>query len=363
MRADAHPRQEERLAALRSFGILDTPRERNFDEVVELIATICEAPIAVVNLIDENRQWFEAEVGLGVRETPLETSICSHVILLPGLTIVPDTLKDPRFSDNPLCIDEPNLRFYAGMCLQTDKGLPIGTLCVLDTEPRNLSELQQHALQVMGRQVMRQIELTKALHLSDLMRKEVDHRVKNSLSIIGATLSMQARQIRDSAAADALAKARNRITAIGQVHDQLQQAAEYGRIEVGAFFGGLKAALSAAAPLDTEIVVTMPDVSVATEDAVHLGIITNELITNSIQHGSTGKPVQVRLTGRADTGRLLIDVSDNGPGLPEDFNLENRSGLGLKVCRKLTEALGGQLTWTRAQDGTCFQFSTPIKAP
>ncbi|MEO1405944.1 MAG: histidine kinase dimerization/phosphoacceptor domain -containing protein [Pseudomonadota bacterium] len=215
MRADAHPRQSERLAALRSFGILDTPRERDFDEVVELIATICEAPIAVVNLIDEHRQWFKAEVGLGVRETPLETSICSHVILIPGLTIIPDTLNDPRFNDNPLCLDEPNLRFYAGMCLQTDKGLPIGTLCVLDTKPRELSELQKQALQVMGRQVMRQIELSKALHLSDLQRKEVDHRVKNSLSIISATLSMQARQISDRAAADALSKARNRIAAIG----------------------------------------------------------------------------------------------------------------------------------------------------
>ena len=120
MLAPLHPRQHERLTALHSLGILDTPREPKYDEIVELVAEICEAPIAVINLIDEKRQWFKAEVGLGVRETPLETSLCSHVILNPGVTIIPDTLADGRMCDNSavhrrtefalLCRDVPGNR-------------------------------------------------------------------------------------------------------------------------------------------------------------------------------------------------------------------------------------------------------------
>ncbi len=128
-----------------------------------LIAKLCDAPIAVINLIDQERQWFKAEVGLGVRETPLETSICSHVILTSGLTVITDTLDDPRMCDNPLCFSSPNLRFYAGVCLETDEGLPLGTLCVLDHKPRDLSELQKEVLAVLARQVMVQINLNLRL--------------------------------------------------------------------------------------------------------------------------------------------------------------------------------------------------------
>ena len=260
MRAAAHPLHEERLAALRSFGILDTPRERDYDEVVELVSNLCNAPIAVVNLIDENRQWFKAEVGLGVRETPLETSICSHVILVPGLTIIPDTLADPRFRDNPLCAGEPNLRFYAGMCLQTDEGLPIGTLCVLDTKPRDLSDLQKQALSVLGRQVMRQIQLKMALNQSELLRQEIDHRVKNSLSVIMSLLSMQARQATSNDLIDALTAARYRIAAMVEVHDQLQSATEQDHVDVRLFFDRLTSALRKGAPAGTELLPSVPHV-------------------------------------------------------------------------------------------------------
>ncbi len=173
MRAPHHPRQHERLKALRALGILDTPREPKYDAIVELVAEICEAPIAVINLIDESRQWFKAEVGLGVRETPLVTSLCAHVILQPGLTIISDTLADGRMCDNPMCIESPNLRFYAGMCLETADGLPIGTLCVLDTRPRDLSLMQRNFLKVVGDQVMNHITVSQRLRESELLRQEL----------------------------------------------------------------------------------------------------------------------------------------------------------------------------------------------
>ena len=108
--------------------------------IVKVAAHVCGAPISVINLIDETRQWFKAEIGLGVRETPLDVSICAHAILQPGLFIVPDTLKDRRFACNPLVTGEPNLRFYAGALLETPEGLPLGTVCVLDYKPRELTE-------------------------------------------------------------------------------------------------------------------------------------------------------------------------------------------------------------------------------
>lgn len=163
MEAGKHPREDERLRELRSFGILDTERESEFDEIVNLAAGICGTPISVVNMIDAHRQWFKAEVGLGVRETPLATSICSHVILEDDYVEIPDTLKDPRMADNPLCNSEPHLRFYAGALLKTPEGLPLGTLCVLDKKPRRLSDQQQTALKLLAKQAMTQLQFRRAL--------------------------------------------------------------------------------------------------------------------------------------------------------------------------------------------------------
>ena len=181
MKAVEHPRQEERLARLRQYEILDTPREADFDEIVELASQICEAPISVVNLIDAERQWFKAEVGLGVRETPLETSLCSHAILESEFMEISDTLADDRTSDNPLCLDDQGLRFYAGFLLTSDDGLPLGTLCVLDTKPRRLSDSQRKALRILARQVMHQLDLRLALRRQELMRKEIDHFHGNAM--------------------------------------------------------------------------------------------------------------------------------------------------------------------------------------
>lgn len=150
--------ETQRLAALAQYDVLDTLREEAFDEIAALVAAVCEAPIAVVNLIAEGRQFFKAEVGLGVRETPLDTSFCAHAILEKDFLLVPDATRDPRFACNPLVTGEPHLRFYAGALLKSGDGLPIGTLCVLDYRPRTLTAVQEQAIRVMARQVMGQLE-------------------------------------------------------------------------------------------------------------------------------------------------------------------------------------------------------------
>jgi PAS domain S-box-containing protein len=156
------PRDEERrLRALEEYHILDTPPEPAFDDIARLAAHICQTPIAVINFIDRDRQWFKAEVGLGTRETPLLPSICAHAILQDDLVLVHDTLADDRFRDNPFVVGTPHLRFYAGAVISSHDGQPIGTMCVLDYVPREMTKEQAFALQALARQVMAQLELRR----------------------------------------------------------------------------------------------------------------------------------------------------------------------------------------------------------
>lgn len=162
-REDAQWDEPRRSAALHAYDVLDTPRERDFDDIALIAAEVCGTPIAVVNLVDTRRQFFKAEVGLGVRETPLETSFCGHAILADELMIVADATKDPRFDCNPLVTGAPHLRFYAGALLKSPEGWPIGTICVLDYVPRELDERQVRILRFLARQAMTQLELRKTL--------------------------------------------------------------------------------------------------------------------------------------------------------------------------------------------------------
>jgi PAS domain S-box-containing protein len=163
--ADGSPSARQRAVALSRYDILDTPVEVEFDDIVRLVADVFDAPIAVVNLVDEDRQWFKAEIGIGQRELPLEVSICAHALLERNMMVVPDTRLDPRLNCNPLVVAENGLRFYAGALLKTPDGTPIGTVCVLDREPRpqGITELQRLTLEVMARQVMTQLELRRVI--------------------------------------------------------------------------------------------------------------------------------------------------------------------------------------------------------
>lgn len=155
--------EASRLAELRSFGVLDTAAEQAYDDVVKLAAFICDTPIALISLVDEDRQWFKARVGLNEMETPRGQAFCAHAITEPhALMEVPNALHDRRFANNPLVTGTEGVRFYAGAPLLTASGAALGTVCVIDRVPRKLSEAQAEALKALSRQVVQLLALRRA---------------------------------------------------------------------------------------------------------------------------------------------------------------------------------------------------------
>lgn len=159
----------KRLAALRQYGILDTAAEQAYDDFTTLAATICDMPIALISLVDDERQWFKAKLGIDLDQTPRSVSFCAHAILQPDKVLeVRNALEDARFADNPSVRGDPEIRFYAGAPLVTPGGLAIGTICVADHKPRRLTERERNALCVLSRQVVAQLELRRSALTDEL---------------------------------------------------------------------------------------------------------------------------------------------------------------------------------------------------
>jgi GAF domain-containing protein len=168
------PKNEaKRIKVLWQYDILDTVPEEVFDELANLASLICGAPIALITLVDENRQWFKSKVGVTVEETGRDVSLCSHAILQNDLFIIPDATLDDRFKNNPLVTESPKIRFYAGAPLVTPDGHALGTLCIIDKVPRDLTENQKQALRVLARHVMVQLELRR--HAKELAESREDY--------------------------------------------------------------------------------------------------------------------------------------------------------------------------------------------
>jgi signal transduction histidine kinase len=182
MKAPIPANEVDRLRAIQLYDILDSLPEKAFDEITQLAAHICGCPIATVSIIAENRQWYKSKVGMDAEETPRDIAFCAHTINQSELLVVPDTFKDARFSDNPVVIDGPKVRFYAGAPLINKEGFGLGTLCVVDLRPRELTADQTGALETLSRHVVIMLELRRAerevLHLNNGLEKRVVERTE-----------------------------------------------------------------------------------------------------------------------------------------------------------------------------------------
>ena len=189
MKAPLPADEATRLEALRKYNILDTLPEQDFDDLTLLAALICNAPIAFIGFIDADRQWFKSKVGMAIQETPRYISFCAHAIVEPDVCIIRDALADERFATNPLVNSDPHIRFYASAQLVTPEGHAIGTLCVIDHVPRDLSSEQEESLRGLARQVMAQLELRR--HVADLEHiisenKRAEEEIRFQASLLDA---------------------------------------------------------------------------------------------------------------------------------------------------------------------------------
>lgn len=322
--------EQARLDALDAYDVLDTPREEDFDDIARLASAICEAPVAVVNLIAADRQFFKAEVGLGVRETPLETSFCAKAILEEDFLEVGDATLDARFACNPLVTDAPGFRFYAGKLLKTPEGHAIGTLCILDTRPRNLTPLQKQTLDVLGRQVMSQLELRRALAAQDAAMKqrvlaqlETSHRLKNTLTLVQALATQTLRGVTDG---DALASFQSRLQSLAAAHEVLFRE-DWETTNLRPVIEGV---VSNLAPL-ARFAIQGPEVILGSRSALATSLIIHEFTTNAIKYGSLSTPGGgVEVTWRTQGDAFTFDwVESGGPPAAEPI----RRGFGSKLIK------------------------------
>lgn len=192
MKASLQNNEAARLATLYQYKILDTKAESSFDEIVRLAAYICQTPIALISLIDADRQWFKSKLGIEATETAREEAFCNHTILEPDILIVNDALTDDRFSTNPLVISDPYIRFYAGVPLITPAGLTIGALCAIHTVPHQLSSQQVEGLQALGHQVITQLELRRSV--IEFKQAEIARQQEASRERLVAEIAQRIRQ-------------------------------------------------------------------------------------------------------------------------------------------------------------------------
>jgi signal transduction histidine kinase len=363
--ASQRPNEAERLQALRSYGILDTAIEPAFDDITRIASYVCQTPISLISLVDEGRQWFKSEVGLGMRETPLDQSICAHALLEHSFLEVQDATKDARFDCNPLVTGEPHLRFYAGALLRTPDGLPLGTVCVLDNKPRQLSSEQRDILAALARQVMSQMEFRRALLLSDRLQRNISrlmavagHDLKQPLQVMVIAIDRIRNKLTDAKDRERLGLA---IDAGMRMAEELDRLAETSVLQTG--LGVPKLSRFPVSDIFESIVhswhlhaeakglrlVVLPCHAQIVSDPGMLRAIIGNLVGNAIKYTARGRV----LVGCRKRGNFLsIEVLDSGSGIPaEQFGAifdafhqihpaSEGLGLGLSIVRRTAEALG-----------------------
>lgn len=397
-----------RLGALRGLDILDTPTEGAYDDIVKLAAELCETPIALISLVDEHRQWFKAAHGLDAKETPRAFAFCAHAIHAPTEPlIVFNAEQDPRFFDNPLVTGEPNIRFYAGIPLVTKSDQqPIGTLCVISDEARELSDEQLKTLTVLAnhaekllhlreatKQLMnQQFELQQQQHelarlgrlsLAGELVAEVSHEMGQPLyaiSALSATLEVMNEQRgweygRTSVLIRRLQEA---CTHSGQILTRLRQFVrnvppKFETCDVNEILGATVEFLDFQCrrnEVDIQLNLASSPLKVHANSA-HLQQVAVNLFINAFEAMGDVEPSEraLRVTSRQEDDSVVVEISDSGPGLKVSYEAAFTAfrttkadglGMGLSICSRIIENHSGNISASsRTGEGATFRIELP----
>lgn len=371
------PQEAQRIEAVRRYDILDTPPDGCFDRITAIAAKLFSVPISIISLVDHDRIWFKSHHGLDVEQIDRASGLCASAILQDEPWILTDARADVRSLANPLVAGDFGLRFYVGVPLRTSDGFNLGTLCVIDREPRTVSEEQIEHLSNLASLVMDQMELRlsarravselsqvvtekdAALKRSAMLAMEIDHRVMNSLQLISGLLNVQSRAFGKSDAADQLTLAASRVSAIAQVHKHIYSNESADTTNCKAYLERMCAELSGMLLSDNpgEIIVQGVDAEVPTAWIVPIGLIVNELVTNASKHGGGQITVAVE---KSASGGYSLSVSDDGAGLPPGFDPGSGRGLGMKVVSSLVQQLGGRLLFGGGEESRGSKFTVAL---
>ena len=380
-----------RLQALHYYDILDTAAEKDFDDIVELASQLCETPISLVSLIDSDRQWFKARHGLEAHETPRDIAFCAHAIHQDDIMAVHDATADARFRDNPLVTGSPDIRFYAGMPLITSEGFKLGTLCVIDRKPKDLTQKQIFGLKILAKQVMKQLELRATV--KEL--KRLNEANSKMLSIIGHDLRSPMQSLESVvglAKAEALTPGEfaSMINTIGKslgstnaLFNNLMQWAstqfdgggpQWQQIDLKVLLTEEIVGYDYFAEKGNRFVNAIHDEINVWADPNMVRFVIRNLVHNANKFTQNGT---ITLSAKSGTLEAVICLEDTGAGMTTPtleglFNWEKRkstagtngekgSGLGLQVCKEVVEKMHSKI-WVESEPGkgSRFYFSLPL---
>ena len=390
--------ENERLASLRSYNILDTAAEKDFDDLTTLASTICQTPIALISLVDTERQWFKSHIGLAASETPIEQSFCAHAIVSYNeIMIVDDARTDERFADNPLVTGNPKIVFYAGVPLINEEGFALGTLCVIDQKKKQLSAEQTTALKVVAKQVVDKLELRRKITDLQIANQELRdanvfiqkfastaaHDIKNPLSSILLTsqaLKIRLQKLQDEGCSRLIDL---NITSTTRLINLLDEMLDYSKdpslliakkSEIDLKQAIKKVVSMINTPDNLEIILpdTNPKLTLST---VAFEQIFINLISNAIRYNDKNQTI-IAIRFAEDDKYYKFEVEDNGIGIAEAYHekifsnsftlkITDRynkkgTGIGLATVKDLITALKGNI-YVKSTQGIGTTFFVSIK--
>jgi signal transduction histidine kinase len=393
----------KRMVALDRLEILDTPAEPEFDDIVLLARELCQAPVALVSLVADDRQWFKARLGFPQCQTSLDQSVCKYAMSEDDVLVIPDLQQDPRTAANTLVTESPFIRFYAGAPLRDPSGVPIGSVCVIDTTARasGLTETQKAGLTALGRQVSALLEARRLLvqerlrmeaelrherHVAELRERFIavlGHDLRNPLAAIDAGLRIIGRDPTSPQAISIMAMMKTSAVRMAKL---IENTLDFARSRLG---GGLELSRSTNAPLEpvleqviTELQWSRPEARIETRIALsrpvpcdpdRIGQMFSNLLSNALTHGDTTEPVVV--TAETREAEFMLSVANGGAPIPPavlermfqpfsqgEGDTSRGLGLGLYIAAEIARAHGATLDVTSASEMTCFTFRMPLRS-